>query len=269
MHVFSLQRSVVSVCFLVVALVGLTACDSSEPHAGPDPVTLSFTQRNVADDPLADLGTYTAPLPETPVLEGALKQSVSLEGYLGSWSTQRVDGDSDKDVVVFLLTFDGAADNVRAFGGAARPRAVDAPRDVSPTGSDRTAVFEGTFYAFLVDGIGDTPDVPVRITLRGANETRTLTVDPAQHTLPGDVALHLRDADVDLTASDSPTFLTAAFQTGGIDTSDSGAFSPPYPVYLLQTPQAVAAGPVIEGSSIGVEIPESPESFDFYVFQVR
>jgi hypothetical protein len=248
----------------------LTACDTSDPApSAAEPITFTVSQRDTLNRSLAELGTYTTPLADAPVLEGALTESVTLDGYRGAWTAQRVGGNPEKDVIVFLLSFDGTVDGERFPGSATRPVAVEEQRNAGPTGTASGAVFNGTFYAFFVDGIGDAPEVPVDMTLRGSDATRTITVDPSQHTLPNDAVFQLSDSDVDLVTTSEQTFVSVAFESGGLDVTLPEAAAAPYPLYVLETASIIATGPVTEGGGVGVAIPESPAEFEFYVFQVQ
>src|SRR5690606_5368576 len=132
-------------------------------------MTLAFTQRDSLGHVTAELGTFTV-IPTMPAsLQGALKAEVSIDGYGESWTTGRASGDPARDVIVFFLVIGpkGAEGYIQA--GAGRALVRNGPVETEPTGHVPDLPRTGTVHAFFIAGIGDPPDGPVEILLRGTS----------------------------------------------------------------------------------------------------
>lgn len=265
MPIHSAKSTLALVLIAILGVFSLGACDGTGPEAEQEePVGLTFTQRDSLDRTVTDLGAYAVSLVDQPVLRGAMKADVVLEGHQGAMSYGRVGGNPDKEVVVFLLTFDGRTGTVNYQGGAFEPGVRSQPVEGIPTGEDDVDTFRGTLFGFFVDGIGDRPEVPVEIVLEGSEDTRKLVVDPEKHTLPARYAFHLSQEDVPL-AETQETRLNVRFDAAESDDPELWSSAPPYLAYILQTPAATSAGRAIPGSSTEVPLGRGEESFDFYM----
>ena len=267
MPAHSAESAVALILTTIVSVFSLAACDGAGPEEEKEPIGLTFTQRDSLDRTIAELGTYSVSLVDQPVLRGAMKAEVVLEGHRGAMSYGRVGGNPDKEVVVFLLTFDGRTGTEHYHGGAFKPGVRNKSFEGIPTGADSAGTFRGTLYGFFVEGIGDRPEVPVKIVLEGAEDTRKLVIDPEKHTLPARYAFHLNEEDVELVEEGSR--LNVQFTAGTSENPELWSSASPYPAYIFRTSASVSAGRAIPGSSIGMPIDKEDRSFDFYVVQLE
>lgn len=264
MSTHSAESTLALILIAIAGVFSLAACDGSGPIEEKELVGLTFTQRDSLDRTIAELGTYTASLVDQPVLQGAMREEVVLEGYQGAMSYGRVGGDPDKEVVVFLLSFDGRTDTEHYRGGAFKPGVRNKPVEGVPTGGESADTLRGTLYGFFVEGIGDRPEVPVEVVLEGSEDTRKLVIDPEKHTLPARYAFHLSQEDVTL-EEEQGTFLNVRFNATESNDSELWSSAPPYPAYIFQTPIAVSAGKAGPGGSTDVPFGKEKGSFDFYM----
>jgi len=265
MPTHSAESALALVLIAILGAVSLAGCDGAGPEEeNAEPVRLNLTQRDSLDRTVAELGTYTVSLVDQPVPQGAMREEVILDGHRGGMSYGRFGGNPDKEVVVFLLTFDGRTGTVRYDGGAFKPGVRSEPVEGIPTGEDGVDMFRGTLYGFFVDDIGDRPEVPVEIVLEGSEDTRKLVVDPEKHTLSARYALRLSQEDVPL-AAEKQTQLQVRLDAAESDDPELWSSTPPYPSYILETSVSVGAGRAIPGSSTSVPLGKGEESFDFYM----
>ena len=276
-----LQRILVLSLGLALGGLSLAACDLSGSAEDPKHfIDLTLTREDAQGHERA-IDSFSVPLTDELPLRNAVKAPVSLKGYRGAQRYARIGGDPDKSVVAFLLTFDGRIGGERLHGGpvVAGVR-EDSLTGVPPTGSDVEGTFRGTYYGFFVEGIGDRPEAPLEVVLRGTEDTQKITIDPDRHTLPARYALHLNEKDLGLSSPASGdkasevSWLEAEFggvplgrpKSDGLETR-----GPPYPIHLFHLPNSgthgrTLGGPVFPEKSSAISYHPPLRDADFYLF---
>lgn len=217
------MRTLTYVIF-ISAIFWMSGCGTSDSSEDNERyLQVELIQRGLESNTTNSLGNYDVPITKNQIsLENALKVDVSLK-YRGAISSWRENGDPGKHVIVFFVSFDALMDGVFVNGNILSVSEVEEPINLQPTGED-VALHEGTYYAFFVDGVGDRPDVPVQLALRGTDEIQMIEVDPAKHTLSGNYALHVNKNQLDIKDTGNRTLLVSSFNALVNDVLDSDRF---------------------------------------------
>lgn len=266
MTISSVRTFVTRFLFVAVIAWTLTGCDGSGAESKePGSVDLAFTQRDSQDQTLAELGRFTVPIEDQLALQRALTREVSLKGFRGNLSYGRDGGDPNKDVVFFLLTFDGRTGTESYSGGAFQPGV--GPAAGSPTGSESADMFRGTLHGFFVEGIGDRPEVPVEVVLNGSEDTERLVIDPERHMLPDRYAFQIDQSDLSpLQDIGSRSTIQVEFTRSEALVEEAG---PPYGAYAVRANGRVSAGSAWKTQSVGLTYEPPLTEYEFYLLLLQ
>ncbi len=254
---------------LISAIFWMTGCGTSNSSDDNERyLQVEIIQRGLESNTTNPLGNYDVPITKNQIsLENALQVDVSLK-YRGAISPWRENGDPNKNVVVFFVSFDARMDGIFVNGDILSVNQVEEPINLEPTGED-VPLHEGRYYAFFVDGIGDRPDVPVQLALRGTDDIQMIEVDPAKHTLTGNYALHVNKNQLEIEDTGNRTLLVSSFNARVNEVLDSDRFV----TFFRFTPQSpeqrdVFGGVARPGWGYAAEY-DNESDFDFYVFSLK
>lgn len=255
-------------CFKLTILISsmllIFGCGTSDSSDDERFLHAKLLQNVAGSQQTYTLGTYDVPITKNQIsLENALKVDVSLK-YRGAISPWRENGNPDKDVIVFLISFDAAFDGIPISGDILNVSQVREPLRLEPTGEEYE-LHEATYYAFFIEGIGDRPEVPVQVALRGTDEIQMIEVEPAKHTLPGKYALHIKKNELDVKDIENPSMLMSRFTSSNNEVRHEDRF-----ISFIHLPSQRGAygGIVGPGAGYGVEY-DNQSNFDYYVLSLK
>lgn len=184
---------------LLSFLVFSTGCDlfghkSDEQLQVPGQLTATFAENDSMGRHVRTLGSFKVSQPRAVALDHALQASLGPE--VPESAVIRVDH-APADAIVFLAGVDPASGRIIFLG-----RGFSAPSSSNLfAGSTRTDSLTNDvkLHAFFVEGIGEIPDKPIRLTIEPAEdsvETTEVKLDPEHHTLPARYALRVDEDDI-------------------------------------------------------------------------